>query len=104
MSIPASAAAAAYLNATRSALGGTEGAKTPVEGAGDFSSVLKQALDSVAETSTRADKLALAQAAGKADIVDVVSAVAETEVTIRALVAVRDRVIGAYQEIMRMPI
>ena len=43
-------------------------------------------------------------AAGKANIVDVVTAVAETEVAIEALVAVRDKVIQAYEEIMRMPI
>ena len=38
------------------------------------------------------------------NIVDVVTAVAETEVAIDALVAVRDQVIQAYEEIMRMPI
>ena len=43
-------------------------------------------------------------AAGKANVVDVVTAVAETEVAVEALVAVRDRVITAYEEIMRMPI
>ena len=41
---------------------------------------------------------------GKANMVDVVTAVAETEVAIDALVAVRDKVISAYEEIMRMPI
>jgi flagellar hook-basal body complex protein FliE len=34
----------------------------------------------------------------------VVTAVAETEVAVEAMVAVRDRVINAYEEIMRMPI
>ena len=43
-------------------------------------------------------------ATGKANIVDVVTAVAETEVAIETLVAVRDQVIQAYEEIMRMPI
>ena len=43
-------------------------------------------------------------AAGKANIVDVVTAVTETEVAIEALVSVRDKVIQAYEEIMRMPI
>ncbi len=43
-------------------------------------------------------------ASGKANIVDVVTAVAETEVAVETLVAVRDRVISAYEEIMRMPI
>ena len=43
-------------------------------------------------------------AAGKANMVDVVTAVAETEVAIDALVSVRDKVIAAYEEIMKMPI
>jgi flagellar hook-basal body complex protein FliE len=43
-------------------------------------------------------------AAGKANIVDVVTAVAETEVAVNALVSVRDKVVQAYEEIMRMPI
>ncbi len=46
----------------------------------------------------------MSMAAGKANVVDVVTAVAETEVAVGTLVAVRDRVIQAYEEIMRMPI
>ena len=45
-----------------------------------------------------------ALAAGKANIVDVVTAVAETEVAIDTLVSVRDKVVSAYEEIMKMPI
>ena len=43
-------------------------------------------------------------ATGKADIVDVVTAISETEVAVEAMVAVRDRVIQAYEDIMKMPI
>ena len=42
--------------------------------------------------------------AGKADIVDVVTAISETEMALETLVSVRDKVISAYEEIMRMPI
>ena len=42
--------------------------------------------------------------ARQADIVDVVNAVSNAEVTLGAVVAVRDRVITAYQEIIKMPI
>ena len=41
---------------------------------------------------------------GKSNMVDVVTAVAETQVAIDAVVAVRDKVIAAYDEIMKMPI
>ena len=41
---------------------------------------------------------------GKSNMVDVVTAVAETQVAVDAVVAVRDKVIQAYDEIMKMPI
>ena len=73
-------------------------------GGGNFSSVLKEALGAVAETARKSDTQAQALAAGKANVVDVVTAVAETEVAVEALVSVRDKMIQAYEEIMRMPI
>ena len=85
------------------------GRAAPVGGAGQdgapsFGSVLNNALGAVAEAGRKSDAQAQALAAGKANVVDVVTAVAETEVAIESLVAVRDRVIQAYEEIMKMPI
>lgn len=71
---------------------------------GGFGSMLKEALGAVADAGRKSDTQSQAMAAGKANVVDVVTAVAETEVAIEAMVAVRDRVINAYEEIMRMPI
>ena len=73
-------------------------------GAADFSNLLRGAVDGVAASGRAAETQALAAAAGKADIVDVVTAVAESEAALETLVAVRDRVIAAYEDIMRMPI
>jgi flagellar hook-basal body complex protein FliE len=70
----------------------------------NFGAMLKDAIGSVAEISKKSDAQVQAVAAGKANVVDVVAAVAETEVAVGALVAVRDKVIQAYEEIMRMPI
>jgi flagellar hook-basal body complex protein FliE len=104
MTIPASAAIQAY-TATRSAAPTAKSAPTaavtPEAGFGDL---LKEAMDSVTSTGKVADETALAQAAGKADMIDVVTAVTETELAVQTLVSVRDRVISAYQEVMRMPI
>lgn len=69
-----------------------------------FSTMLQGALDSVAQTGKAAEAQAIAAASGKADIVDVVTAVAESEAALETLVAVRDRVIAAYEDIIRMPI
>ncbi len=46
----------------------------------------------------------MAAAAGKSDIVDVVTAISAAESSLETVVAVRDQVIQAYQEILRMPI
>ncbi len=78
------------------AAGNTEGS--------NFSSVLKDAIGSIASTGAKSDAQMQAVAGGKANVIDVVTAVAETEVAIDALVAVRDKVVQAYEEIMRMPI
>ena len=83
-------------------------AKKPVAAAlpagGEFGALLQGAVDTFAQSGKKAEAQALAVATGKADIVDVVTAVAESEAALETLVAVRDRVIAAYEEIMRMPI
>jgi flagellar hook-basal body complex protein FliE len=69
-----------------------------------FGAMLKDALGGVMEAGRKSDAHARAMAAGKANIVDVVTAVAETEVAVEAMVSVRDKVIQSYEDIMKMPI
>jgi len=69
-----------------------------------FGSVLKDVMSVVKDAGHKSDTQTRAMANGKANMVDVVTAVAETEVAIDAVVAVRDKVIAAYEEIMKMPI
>ncbi len=89
---------------------GVAGASTPVQpvsaptGAGAFSQLLQNAVTGVSSSGKVADAQTLAAAGGNADLVNVVTAVAESEAAIETLVAVRDRVVAAYEEIMRMPI
>jgi flagellar hook-basal body complex protein FliE len=45
-----------------------------------------------------------AQAQGKAELVDVVTAISSAQSSLQTVIAVRDQVIGAYQQIMQMPI
>ena len=71
---------------------------------GQLRLVLKDAIGSVGERLSKSDAQTQAMANGKSNMVDVVTAVAETEVAIDAVVAVRDKVIAAYEEIMKMPI
>jgi len=71
-----------------------------------FGSILKDVVGAVSAAGAKSDTQVQALAAGgnKANLVDVVTAVAETETAITTLVSVRDKVIAAYEEIMRMPI
>jgi len=104
MSTP-TAAANAYAALARLTSPAADAVKTVGETGGEsFGSMLKHALGAVVEAGRASDQQARAAAAGKANIVDVVTAVAETEVAVEALVSVRDKVIQAYEEIMRMPI
>ena len=50
------------------------------------------------------DQMALDMVSGKANVVDMVTALSETEMAIESMVTLRDKVISAYEEIMRMPI
>lgn len=70
----------------------------------NFGAMLKDAMSHVTQAARATDAQAQTVATGKANVVDVVTAVAESETAVETLVAVRDRVIAAYEEIMRMPI
>ena len=74
------------------------------EGGLNFGSVLKDVVTNVTAVGRKSDTQAQAVAMGKANMIDVVTAVAESETAIQAMVAVRDKVIAAYEEILRMPI
>lgn len=107
MAIPFNAAATAYSNAAKLI---SNGGATPPKAGGefgqgnDFASLLADNLQSVVDAGKQSDKLALDMVNGKANVVDVVTAVSNTEIMVEGMVAVRDRVISAYEEIMRMPI
>ena len=73
-------------------------------GGPNFGALVKEAVSALSKTSHNSDMQTQAAANGKANIVDVVTAVAESEVAIDTLVSVRDKVVQAYEEIMRMPI
>jgi flagellar hook-basal body complex protein FliE len=98
-------AANAYAALARLTEAGQGSGAGKASGGPDFGALLKDALGSVAQAGRNSDAQTHAMVtSGKANVVDVVTAVAETETAIDAVVAVRDKVIQAYEEIMRMPI
>jgi flagellar hook-basal body complex protein FliE len=87
-----SAAAGAYASLARLADPSAGLAKAVGETTGpSFGALLKDTLSSVVDAGRKSDGQQQAMAAGKANIIDVVTAVSETEVAVEALVAVRDR-------------
>jgi len=102
MTVSLSDALAAYRNAANSL--GKQTPEPDKAGAGDFSGLVKDAIGSAADTMAHGEKLSAQSVAGKAELTDVVTAVTSAELTLQTVVAVRDRVIQAYQEILRMPI
>jgi flagellar hook-basal body complex protein FliE len=73
-------------------------------GGSGFGDILKAAMSDAISSSKHAENQMAAQVAGKAELVDVVTAISAAEASLETVMAVRDQVISAYQEIMRMPI
>ncbi len=112
MTIP-SLAANAYQNTARltgqgngaqSLGGGLGGALGGDAGSPSFGDMVQDAVQGVVDQGRAADTKTVDMMNGKANVVDVVTAVSETEVALQTMVSVRDKVIAAYEEIMRMSI
>jgi flagellar hook-basal body complex protein FliE len=73
-------------------------------GGQSFGAVLKEAIGGVLDIGRKSDAQTVAMASGKANVMDVVTAVAETDVAVSTLVSVRDKVIQSYEDIMKMAI
>ena len=99
------AAANAYA-AAQKAIGVDPGAVGQESGSvgGGFADLLKSAMTDAMKASKNAETQMANQVQGKAQLVDVVTAVSAAESSLETVMAIRDQVISAYQEIMRMPI
>lgn len=94
------AAAAAY----RATTGQAAPAPEAQPGGASFADALSRAAEATVETMHQADAAAEAGIKGTASATDVVLAVARAELALQTTVAIRDRVVQAYQDVMRMPI
>ena len=100
--------AAAAINAYASAQAQADKTGSIGSGSGDtgagFGDMVKQFMGDAISTSQNAEKMMVAQSQGKAELVDAVTAISSAQTSMQTVMAVRDQVISAYQEIMRMPI
>ncbi|KAB2335416.1 flagellar hook-basal body complex protein FliE [Cytobacillus gottheilii] len=78
---------------------------TPFEAQKDFASVLKDSINKVNETQIESDKLTEKLARGEnVDLHQVMIASQKASVTMTATLEIRNKVIEAYQEMMRMQV
>ena len=85
-------------------LGGAAQKVEKVGGGQDFSSFMKDATENSIETLKAGEAMGLKGITGNADLNDVVSAINSAESTLQLVTTIRDKMIQAYQEVMRMPI
>ncbi len=71
---------------------------------GSFAETSRLALSDFAATLQRAEQTASDAMVGKADPHALVEALSQSELAVQTAVSVRDKVVEAYQEILRMPV
>jgi flagellar hook-basal body complex protein FliE len=69
-----------------------------------FESAITDALQGVVDAGHDADDKSMQAIAGGGNLTDVVTAVSKAELSLQTTIAIRDRAVQAYQDIMRMPI
>ena len=79
------------------------GAASPMAAPG-FSEMLQNVMADTVQSSRVAETQMTAAVQGQGNMIDVVTAISSAEASLETVIAVRDQVIQAYQEIMRMPI
>ena len=97
------AAARAYAAIQDAAGIGLAGQAAKTQGP-DFGHMVSQAVSQAVGDSRRAEAQMTAQVQGKANLVDVVTAISSAQTSLDTMIAVRDQMIAAYQQIMNMSI
>lgn len=80
------------------------GAKVENVGGNNFSDYLTDKVEESIETLRASEVMGAKALTGDAELTEVVQAVTAAETTLQTIVTLRDRMISAYQEIMRMQI
>lgn len=104
MSISAFDAVSAYGGVPAIKTGGTAAQPKMDEQEGSFGDMVSGLVADTASKLQAAEQASIRQVAGKGDLIDVVTAIGAAETALDTMVAVRDRVVSAYGEIMRMQI
>ena len=79
-------------------------ATQPTQSSGGIEQTIGKAADDFASTLKQSEDLAMSAMTGNADPHALVQALAQTELAVETAVTVRNKVVAAYQEILRMPV
>lgn len=101
MTVNIGSAINAYAGVARGGLGMAPREAQP---GASFGELLQKVGTDAIDAGRKADAVSLGAIEGSAGVAEVVTAVANAELALQTVVAVRDQVVAAYQEIMRMPI
>lgn len=82
--------------------GGLAGGLAPA--GGSFGGMVESMVSQTSASLRNAETQSVKQIGGKGDLIDVATAIGAAETALDTVVAVRDRVVSAYSEIMRMQI
>ena len=74
------------------------------EGEQGFGAALGRALESVVGAGREADVQSVRAISGAGNFTEVATAVSRAELALQSAVAVRDKMVQAYQDVMRMPV
>ncbi|MEZ0223774.1 MAG: flagellar hook-basal body complex protein FliE [Alphaproteobacteria bacterium] len=89
------------INALQKLQGSAAGATPAAPSGPSFGEVLKQSVQSAIDAQHTSEKVSAASLVGKADMTEVLQAVNNAELALNTVLAVRDRVVQAYENIMR---
>ncbi len=79
-------------------------ASTGPNAVGGFADLLQNVMTQTTQATRTAETQMAQSVQGQGNLIDVVTAISSAEASLETVMAVRDQVISAYQEIMRMPI
>jgi flagellar hook-basal body complex protein FliE len=91
----------AYANTLNQVKKATGGATD--DGGVSFSDMLKNSVQGAIEAQHKSEKISGQALAGKADMTDVLQAITSAEMALQTVLAVRDKVVQAYNDVMRTP-
>lgn len=104
MADPLSALRAYSAVARQAAVTNLDEAAVPNPATPSFGSMVADAVRDTQGSLKAAEAMTQQAAVGRAELVDVATAIAAAEVSLETVVTLRDQVVQAYQEILRMPI